>query len=421
MKPTPPSRPVLATASLVLLLAGCASVPAPSATQPPAPVESIPVPATPQAPPLEPFRPGRAVPPLPAPRPKPTAQLEGEVRARAIALLPPTLVRERDVWAGDIAHAFVGLELAPSDENLCAAIAVIEQESGFQSDPVVPGLSRIAWKEIETRRQRYAIPQLALDAALATRSGDGRSYRQRIDALRTERQLSELYGEIIDELPAGKRLLGGYNPVRTGGPMQVSIAYAELHVKARPYPALVKGSVRDTIFTRRGGLYFGIAHLLDYPAGYRAPLYRFADFNAGHYASRNAAFQQAVARLSGRKLAPDGDLLRYEDGAPSSVASSTQQAVQALARRLNLGANEINAGLALEKQEAFARSAVYRRVFALADEAAGRPVAREALPDIALKSPKITRKLTTAWFAERVNTRHGACMTRATAAPRLGA
>jgi len=51
-------------------------------------------------------------------------------------------------------------------------------------------------------------------------------------------------------------------------------------------------------------------------------------------------------------------------------------------------------------------------VFALADRTSGKRVARAVVPAIPLTSPKITRKLTTAWFARRVDTRFAACLAR---------
>ena len=289
---------------------------------------------------------------------------------------------------------------------------MIEQESTFQADPVVPGLSQIVWKEIEARREKIHLPRLLVDAALLKTSPDGRSYKARIDSLRTEKQMNELFEDMISELPNGKSLLGGYNPVRTGGPMQVSIAFAEEQIREKAYPYPRRDSVRTEVFTRRGGVYFGVAILLDYPAPYSKILYRFADFNAGRFSSRNAAFQSAVARLSGQALAMDGDLLRYKDGAPSSEPSATLSALTAIGGRLGLSRDALIRDLRLEKTSAFAQTALYARVFALADAAAGSPVPREAMPQIDLKSPKIQRKLTTAWFAERVDGRHRTCLGR---------
>jgi len=402
------------------LVSGCASTgpveSRPSPTLPPGPggipAKPLPTPATelPKPAPAPAALPTPVPPPAP-PKPPAAYPSEREGRALVAGFLPPG-VKDRDGWSGDIFTAFSALRIPPTPDNICAVIAVIEQESTFQADPVVPGLSQIVQKEIEARRERLHLPRLLVDAALLKTSPDGRSYKARIDALRTEKQMNDLFDDMISELPNGRSLLGGYNPVRTGGPMQVSVAFAEEQVTEKAYPYPRRGSVRSEVFTRRGGVYFGTAILLDDPAPYSKLLYRFADFNAGRYSSRNAAFQAAVARISGQPLALDGDLLRYTGGVPSSEPSTTLNALQRIASRIGLSGAEINRDLRLEKTARFAQTALYTRVFALAEGAAGGHFPREAMPQIDLKSPKIQRKLTTGWFAERVDWRHRTCLGR---------
>ena len=385
--------PVAWLALAAALLAGCQS----------APYESRPSPTLPPGPTV----PGQLPPVTSAP---PEAVRPATPRTyRALDLLPGS-VRDRAGWAQDIDAAFAALAVPATAEHLCAAIAVIEQESSWQADPVVPGLPRIVRKEIDSRAKRYHIPSAVVSAALEKASPDGRSYARRISALRTEKQMNTLFEDMLSELPLGTTLLSGLNPIRTGGPMQVSIAFAEDHLDRRRYPYPRTGSVRHEVFTRRGGLYFGIANLLDYPTDYPHPRYRFADFNAGQYSSRNAAFQAAVVRLTGRKLALDGDLLRYEGGAPSAAVSATEAAVQSLAGRLHLSARQIRADLEREKAQDFAHTRLWDRLWALADRHAGRTLPRQQMPEILLKSPKIQRKLTTAWFAGRVEGRYTRCL-----------
>jgi hypothetical protein len=329
-------------------------------------------------------------------------------------LLPPRLP-DRSGWASDIYAAISALDIPPTAENACAAIAVAEQESGLRVDPPVPGLARIAWKEIDARRERAGVPKLLLDAALALPSSNGKSYSERLDAVTTEGQLSALYDDFIGRVPFGRRLFADRNPVHTGGPMQVSIAFAEAQVEAAPYPYPIAGSVRDEVFSRRGGLYFGIAHLLGYRAAYDRYLYRFADYNAGRYASRNAAFQQAVTEVSGIPLVADGDLLRYDAGRPAPEAGNTELALRVIAARLEMSPQDIRRDLERGKDEAFEHTKLHARVFALADASARKPVPRAAVPTIALSSPKLRRRLTTDWFAHRVDERFRACLRRGSA------
>lgn len=298
----------------------------------------------------------------------------------------PASVKDRDAWAKDLATTFESQGLAPTLENVCSVLAVAQQESNYQADPAVPGLSKIAWQEIDRRAERMHIPAFLVHTALKIKSPNGKSYSERLDSVRTEKQLSAIFDDLISMVPMGQTLFGSLNPVRTGGPMQVSIAFAEQHTKG--YPWKMDGTVRQEVFSRRGGLWFGTYHLLNYPA------------------SRNAAFQNAVSKVSGVKLALDGDLIRYDSKEPGK----TELATRKLAGKLGMSGSEIRRQLEKGDSFSFEETALYKKVYQLAEAKTGKSLPREMLPGIQLESPKITRNLTTAWFAKRVDERRARCM-----------
>ncbi|MDP9045318.1 MAG: DUF1615 domain-containing protein [Pseudomonadota bacterium] len=322
----------------------------------------------------------------------------------------PERVADRAGWVTDLYAAFSAQQLDPSKGNVCAVVAVIEQESGFRADPVVPGLGAIAWKEIDRRAAAAGLPSMLVHAALQLPSSNGHSYADRIGSARTERDLSDAFEDFIGRVPLGQTLFAGANPIRTRGPMQVNIAFVERYTASHPYPYPVARSAADEAFTRRGGVYFGVAHLLDYPAAYDRILYRFADYNAGQYASRNAAFQRAVTSASGIPVIPDGALLAHDSSARN--AGSTELAVDVVAARIGLSPAAIHADLERGKEKAFEATALYQRLYELAERAEGRPLARAAVPQIQLSGPKITRDLSTEWYANRVHERYTRCMGR---------
>ncbi len=344
-------------------------------------------------------------------KPWPTTLDVAEIRARIVRLLPDSL-RDKSGWAADLQLAYTHLNIPHAAETYCATLAIVEQESSYQADPAVPNLPAIVRREIDRRADKYNIPQLIVSAALKKSSPDGRSYDERIAALKTEKQLNALFEDMTGELPFGRKLLAGYNPVHTAGPMQVSIEFAARHAQDKPYPYPLAQQLRDEVFTRRGGLYFGSAILLDYPAPYDAVVFRFADFNAGRYTSRNAAFQAALNRLAGTALALDGDLLRYEDDAASAQSSQVETTLVALSAALDMSAREIRRDLLREKSADFGSTRLHARVFELAEQKSGKPLPRQAMPHIQLSSPKIIRKLTTEWFATRVAERYKRCLVR---------
>ena len=86
-------------------------------------------------------------------------------------------------------------------------------------------------------------------------------------------------------------------------------------------------------------------------------------------------------------------------------------AARELAPRLGLSETQVRASLERGRTRELEETALYRRVFEVAAERGATP-ARASIPQIELHSVKITRPLTTEWFANRVAERHRRCMTR---------
>lgn len=332
---------------------------------------------------------------------------ETDARA-AIKRALPNSASDRAGWADDIYTGFTAQGIEPTHENVCAVVAVIEQESSFQVNPVIPGLPAIAWKEIRTRADHAAVPWMLVRGALDLHSPVGRSYGERIDHAKTEKDLSDIYEDFIGSVPLGRTLFADHNPIRTRGPMQVNINFLKQTPAVRTYPYPVKdSSMADELFSRRGSVYYGIAHLLGYPAKYPRYLFRFADYNAGQYASRNAAFQSALATISSRQLVPDGTLLPA-----NGDVGSTESAARSVEGRLEVADDAIHSALEKGKRPDFEDTLLYKRVFTLAEQRQGPPAARALVPRIKLQGPKISRNLTTDWYAHRVDGRFQQCLKR---------
>ncbi len=117
-------------------------------------------------------------------------------------------------------------------------------------------------------------------------------------------------------------------------------------------PARLQGTIAGR---RHRSIYFGVAHLLDYRAPYdHRFLYRFADYDAGQYASRNAAFQRAASIVAGKPLTRDGALLAQDPVAKN--AGNTERLLFAIAVRLRLNDTRIHEALAQDRAQSFQRT-----------------------------------------------------------------
>jgi hypothetical protein len=348
-------------------------------------------------------------------------------RDQITALISPR-VNERAAWAKAVADALQANGLAPDPPTVCAVVALIAQESGFREDPAVPGLARVVQARIDAYQEKLGpLGRPLFRRLLAARApADPRSFESRLETVRTERDLDLVFRDLLAYYEsahpgafgavtlAGKlfdvRSLAQLNPITTAGPMQVSVEFAENWARDHHgQPA----TVRDALYTKEGGVYYGTARLFGHQAAYSKMLYRFADYNAGVYASRNAALQAQLARLTGRKLALDGDFLAY--GRTSKPSDEPSESLLALQRfrelyRARLTDRRLKDDARQEKTLAFESTETYRAVKAVYAEEIGTPPDYAILPQVVLESPKLSRRLSTAWFAQSVDRRFQSCL-----------
>ncbi|MCP3136045.1 DUF1615 family protein [Pyxidicoccus xibeiensis] len=346
-----------------------------------------------------------------------------------VARLLPTHVKDRQDWARDVLAALEVEELAPTPPAVCSVLAVIEQESGYQPDPAVPGLPKMVRARLEEHANKLGpVGRKALASVLEGRTaGQKKTFDQRLSAAKTEKDLDRLFRDMLtyyeEEYPKtyaaadlasslfGSGRLEDLNPITTAGSMQVSVRYALEKEGEDADPV----RVREALYTRTGGVRYGTARLLDYEAAYPEPLFRFADYNAGVYASRNAALQAQVSRLTGIGLVPDGDLQLYDkQGEPLDEDSQSLKALLVFRERYapELSERRVRRDVEKEKEADFESTDTYRAVKRVYARETGESPAYAQLPKVTLKSPKLKGERTTAWFARSVDARFQKCQAR---------
>ncbi|MDQ3234664.1 MAG: DUF1615 domain-containing protein, partial [Pseudobdellovibrionaceae bacterium] len=293
---------------------------------------------------------------------------------------------------------------------------------------VVANLPKIVRDGLRKKFARLGpLADTAMDTLLSGKvPGSNETFNQRINKLRTERDLDRFFRDMATtyrgrmpgpfaiasalSLILGKGSLEDLNPVTTAGSMQVKVSYAR---ELDDLKSLSDDQLREYLYTRMGGIRVGTARLIDYPASYDDLIYRFADFNVGVYASRNAAFQAMLEDLTGKQLALDGDLLAYEeDGDPTDAESQSLKAMLAFGEQYDVSSWTIRRDAKKEKSEEFETTDSWEKVREAWQTKKGRPPVYARVPEVELNSPKLARTRSTSWFANRVKQRYQSCRSR---------
>lgn len=311
-------------------------------------------------------------------------------------------------WLHAINAAFYELHVPCRDDDfLVLVLTTIQLESGVTVDPALenPNLDALFTYQLHQLRENNPITgklldYSGLDAAMHaklradTRKGFVRTEGELVHYV--EHNLRDWLRDYLHTHYFVPKSLARYaareglpNPIHTLGPMQVNVRKAYENARRRGDPVHSEAEMDEWLLSRktamRRGIKEGVYQLWRIYRFYRRYLppneavrYTTADYNAGEFSSRNAAFQQQVATLTGQPLALDGDLLAYRNGQPQERVSDTEAAVITLLT--GYAAPDIRQDLLLEKTPAFSSTRTARQVCARYHRRTGKPCALAEVP-----------------------------------------
>ncbi|HEX7928588.1 MAG TPA: DUF1615 family protein, partial [bacterium] len=334
----------------------------------------------------------------------------GQARRGQIVLLGKRNRTDLEQWMLAINKVFFDLKVDCSDDHfLLLAITTIQMESNVRVDPAVANTNL---EELYANRLKRFRSEHVLEAQLLNVSGLDDVVRKKLrndtrkHTVRTEADLDR-YVEtdfrpwLLKTLKTDYLLPEGMatsivtkalpDPVHTIGPMQVDFNKAFKMAKKRGEPIASAYAMKRLLFepdtAMERGLKEGVYLLWINYHFYRdvlppeeAVFYTAADYNAGEFSSRNAAFQDRLSLLSGRKLTLDGDLLMYtKDGQAESTRSQTEEAA-AMVLQSGLSPSAVRRDLMYEKEESFALTATNKKVCELYEAKTKNPCTPARLP-----------------------------------------
>ncbi|MBM3162173.1 MAG: DUF1615 family protein [Chlorobi bacterium] len=316
-----------------------------------------------------------------------------------------------DIWAKVIKESLQEIGVPAGKENACAVIAVIAQESGFKTVPKTPGVGKILLNKLNNAEGNPII-RFIIDSRLDQEAANGKTFRQNIDSIESERDVELWYNEFI-AAEVTKPILQVIDRdvddlITTLGSMQVSVKFAGQYPEK---PENVgKKHIREILYTCKGGVFYGSAYLLDYKHRYNDWRHVFADYNAGHYTCRNVGFQKMLANVTHQAIVLDGDLLSYRNGHGAFGTTYGIFIDYLKDTGMDFSEEEIKKDFRKEKRYDFESTFSYKTISALHKSKFGNTI-YAGMPEIPLKSDKFSgRNLSTSWFANRVKSRFDRCM-----------